>query len=161
MTATREVRYRDEEYNVLIHLRQARVIEGMKRGQIIQERLGAETVKTVAEGEGAPVPTLDTLTSRLVSFYTYPACIAATTSVDNLKSYTGADGKKHPFTDGKELAADIPFDEFLELPEALVVLWEEAALELNPHWMPRFQPKVAAEEESEEPRAEDDIVPDD
>lgn len=162
MTVVREVRYRDEEYNVIIHLRQARVIEGMRRGQIIQERLGRETVKAVAEGGEtpltAPTPTLDTLTHRLVSFYTYPACIAATTAIDNLKSYTDTSGKEHPFTSDKELLADIPFEEFLELPEALVVMWEEAAYELNPHWGPQFNLRPKAKE-SEEPRAEGDTLP--
>lgn len=147
----RTVRYRDKNYNVLIRLRQARVVEGIKRSTIIQENLGRETVKAAAEGEDALQLTVEGISHRVVAIYTYPACIAATVAVENLETYTGADGEEHPFTNGLELKADLSLEEFLELPEALVLMWEGAAYELNPHWAPRLVPREDEEGKDKEP----------
>lgn len=155
--ATREVRYRDEEYNVIIHLRQARVVEGMKRTQIIQDNLERAVLEAKARGEDPPEPTVENLALRVLRFYTYPACIAAVTSIENPKSYTGADDKSHPFVNGKELMPEMTLEEFFELPEAMVLIWEEAAYELNPHWVPQFRP---VEPKEEEKPAEDEALPD-
>ncbi|NIO10535.1 MAG: hypothetical protein GTO40_22015, partial [Deltaproteobacteria bacterium] len=32
---------------------------------------------------------------------------------------------------------DLTFEEWLELPDALVISWENAVYELNPHWLPK------------------------
>ncbi len=151
--ATREVRYRDEEYNVIIHLRQARVVEGMKRTQIIQDNLELATIEAKAKGEDLPEPTVQNLAIRVIRFFTYPACLAATASIENPKSYTDADDKSHPFV-GKKLVPEVTLEEFMELPEAMVLMWEEAAYELNPHWVPQLRPVEPKEEEKEEPKEE-------
>jgi hypothetical protein len=39
----------------------------------------------------------------------------------------------------------ITFEEFMSLPEELGIKWEEAAAELNPHWVPKPDPQTMAE----------------
>ena len=73
-------------------------------------------VRTRLRIEGRGVEDRD-LDSRLLLMYTYPDLIAATVS---------AEGVSWP----------LEFDDFLALPERLVIQWEQAVYELNAHWLP-------------------------
>lgn len=66
---------------------------------------------------------------KILAVFTYPDLIAGTLSVVGL---------------------DWPpsFDAFLELPEQMIVPWENAVYELNPHWLPEAA-------EPGEPKADD------
>jgi hypothetical protein len=55
---------------------------------------------------------------KILSFFTYPDLMAVVTD-----------------TEGFDLWP-ISFELFLELPDRLVGLWEEAVYRLNPHWQP-------------------------
>lgn len=149
------VTYQDDEYDVLITVRAARVKDGIRRSLIINEQLGtnlgeevdrlAAVAKKVEEEkkkkeEETPTVTVPPLGPgelgiRLLRMYTYPACVCSVDKVENL------DPKK------EQLSADISVEDFLELPDALVFIWEEAAYELNPHWVPRLTPRTPKEEE--------------
>ena len=78
----------------------------VRRG-MIRTRLKAEAQQS---GETDP----DLLILRL---FTYPDLVASAIEIDGLD---------WPMT----------FDTFLDLPETLVIDWESAAYDLNPHWLP-------------------------
>ena len=44
-----------------------------------------------------------------------------------------------------KLVSDLTFEEWLELPEALVISWEKLVYELNPHWLPAKSGKVRSD----------------
>ena len=54
-------------------------------------------------------------------------------------------------SEGKKGFAHWPpsFEEFIELPEALVIEWEQIAYELNPHWQPGSHGDLDEQEEIE------------
>lgn len=83
--------------------------------------VGAATVRQGMERtqlrlEGRKVEESDTGLS-ILRLFTYPDLAAATVS---------ATGIPWPLT----------FEQFLELPDALVGQWEKAVYALNPHWLP-------------------------
>lgn len=104
------VDYKDDTYDVLITVRAARVIDGIRRTCIMAEQIGEP-----------------------VEAYLYPTCICSVDSIENRDP-----GKK-------QLSQYLTAEEFLELPEALVILWEEAAYRANPHWEPRLAPQTDKE----------------
>ena len=59
------------------------------------------------------------LDRRLLRLFSYPDVMAATLDVEGLDGWP------------------LDFDDFIQLPEELGARWEEAAYELNPHWVPR------------------------
>ena len=74
------------------------------------------------------IETLQDIDCRILRLYTYPDVIGATLEADGIPWPLG-------------------FDAFLELPDRLVVEWEEAVYELNPHWLPK--PAAQATEDAE------------
>jgi hypothetical protein len=56
----------------------------------------------------------------IAQIFTYPDLVAAAKSIE----IDGLDG-------------EITFEQFAALPEALVLQWEQAVYELNPHWLPQ------------------------
>ena len=70
---------------------------------------------------------------QILAMFTYPDILAGTLSVV---------GMDWPPT----------FEQFLELPEWLIVPWENAVYELNPHWLPQA-------DEPGEPKADGDKTP--
>lgn len=66
---------------------------------------------------------------QLLKRFTYPDLIAATTE---------ASGIPWPLS----------FDDYLHLPERLGLLWERAVYDLNPHWVPGWEERVAAEKKA-------------
>lgn len=140
------VEYRDDEFDVLITVRAARVKDGIRRTLIMNEQLSTNLGEEVArhveapkgeEGETLPLAPLGagTIGIRLLRMYTYPACVCSVDKIENL------DPTK------KELSPDISIEDFLELPDALVMIWEQAAYEANPHWLPRVKPLPGKESE--------------
>lgn len=74
-----------------------------------------------ADGENDP-------DRKLVRLFVYPDLIAAAKAIN----VSGIDG--------------VPtFDQFLQLPEALVAQWESATFDLNPHWLPSEPDEKKAE----------------
>ena len=61
------------------------------------------------------------------AFRALPDCLGATVEIRNL------DESK------QSLSAELSFDEFLDLPEALIQMWQEATYAVNPHWLPRLR----------------------
>lgn len=109
------VEYRDEMYSVLITVRAARVIDGIRRACIIAEQ---------------PTEPAETYLART---HTYAACVCSVESIEN------------PALGKRPLLPSITVEEFLELPEALVLLWVDAAYSVNQHWLPSPVPQTAEE----------------
>lgn len=134
------VRYRDDEYDVALKVKTASIAMGVKRSALLQaqhmilrEMDPLETVDGVdrVRPEIFPEWTLRTIT--------YPACVAGTTAVR-----FGENSKTFDHT-------KMTVEEFMELPERLVVEWQRNILELNPHWEPAYyrdeEEEVAAGED--------------
>jgi len=117
-----KIKYQDQDYHLEIVVGEARVIDGYKR-QIM--------LANTAENSPPPIggATQDAAMYILKAF-TYPNIVAGTRSVTNLDDA----GSKLP-----EDIDDLTFEELLELPERLIRIWEDAILELNPHWMPNVE----------------------
>lgn len=146
---TKVIAYEDGEYNVEIVVRKARLIDGIRRTVLIaQERaamLAAYGIKSKGDDDAAESEELRTAMPEGAESYlwvyrmhTYSPCIAATVEIRNLE---GA---------GMKLSKDISPEEFLELPEALVLLWENGTLEINSHWALRIPKKAEVGETPEE-----------
>jgi len=124
--------YDDDDFHVKITLSQATGLMGIRR--------------TVLSGQEADKPfslsaNVQERIDRIYRTVTYPACLASVVSIDYPEKSMG-------------LPEDMSADDFMHLPEALIVLWEKAALELNPHWVPEFMKTKEAElGESKEPSA--------
>jgi len=111
-----KVEYSDDSYDVVITVRQSSMKSSIKR-QVLQGKQAALLKQREEEGEPAP------LHYRYYALRTLPQLFGSTVEIVNAK-----DAKL-------KLPDEMDIDEFMELPEALVVLWEEAALGVNPHWM--------------------------
>lgn len=123
--------YEDERFHVEIKVRRVTVRQGLYRQKLYREAWQEEAEKQ----RGG---TMD-LEERLIHLMSYPTCLGATISVKNL----GDD-------DLEKLSQDITFEEFLDLPDALVTKWEELAYGANPHWLPTLPTAVGEEAEEEE-----------
>lgn len=146
---TKVIQYKDSEFNVEIVVRKARLIDGIRRTVLIaRERalmLAAygvkpkdDDAKETAELQAAAAMSGEESYLWVYRMHTYPPCVAATVEIKNLE---GAE---------VELSKDISPEDFLELPEALVMQWESGVLEINPHWIFRSAKEVKAGETPEE-----------
>jgi hypothetical protein len=148
--AVRTVEYQDEDHNVIITLRRASLLDGMERTLKIEgELLGR--LREEKEAEDREETPEEPTSVRFIKMYTYPNCVSCVSSIENVP--VDDDGTMPP----KLLspADEIPFEEFANLPEQLVLMWHEAALELNPHWVIALPgTREEAEGEAEEPGSE-------
>lgn len=113
-----KVEYSDDDYDVVITVRQASMKSSIKR-QVLRGKQAALLEQREKEGEPAPFH------YRYYALQTLPQLFGSTVEIVNAK------GAKLKLPD------EMGIDEFMELPEALVALWEEAALGVNPHWLPK------------------------
>ena len=130
---TRTVVYKDDSYDVEIDVRQAALGGGFRRTALRSRELAQSKKRDAPEGPEGYL-------AQWVAFRTLPDCLGATAEIRNL------DKEK------EQLSSEMNLEEFLALPEALVIVWEQAVYECNPHWMPL--PKE--EEESGEAPEPDD-----
>ena len=113
----RTVVYKDDDYDVEIVVRQAALSAGFRRTALQSREMARLKEKDKVEGaEGYLV--------QWAAFRTLPDCLCASVEVRNL------DKEK------TQLSSEMDLDQFLSLPEALVIVWEQAVYECNPHWMP-------------------------
>lgn len=70
----------------------------------------------------------------LLRRFTWPDLVASTVEGE-IEIENGGAVKVRP-------VFDLTFEEWLELPEALVISWETAVYELNPHWLPGQEGKA-------------------
>jgi len=110
---------------------EATVLQGMKR-----QMLQSEALAIIQKEDGTrKVPDEpDALGLYLLKRYTWPNCIAATVKSSKALNHM-----------------ELTFERFCQLPERFVAKWEQAVLELNPHW--RLQGDTE-EEEAEEKKDE-------
>ena len=116
---TKEVVYKDVEYDLIITVGKADVRMGIRRAVL-------GDAQSIALG---PVPkdrdlTREELELRFLRLATYPMCLAGTVKVQ------AAPGTK-PFD-----PTNMTVDQFLALPEELVAAWGNEVALLNKHWWP-------------------------
>lgn len=122
-----KVTYADGEYDVVISIRQATVLDGMRR--------------SILEVEAAADP-LDLVEEKYIGYLrfmvseAYPTCMAAVEKFEN-----GENAEK-------KLSKDMSFEDFANLPDALFQEWQKVAYRLNPHWVYR-KPETKEGEEQE------------
>jgi len=109
---TKEIVYKDDQYNVTLTVKQATVLDGMTRSVLIAQMFAQPIDENITEEKAR--------FRRVLLLHTYPACIAAT-------DFKNGKAKK-------KLTAEIASEDFLRLPDSLVYEWEKAVFELNPHW---------------------------
>lgn len=107
------IEYKEGKIEAHITVRKASVLDGMRRGQLIEQAIQQPDEDPLRQ------------TARIVI---YPEIISATLTADIYK-------------DGVELPWPLPFDELIALPEDLVNPWLEAVYELNPAWSEQFTPE--------------------
>lgn len=120
---TREIVYRDDQYNVTIYVKSATVLDGIQHSVYTLEAQDY-FFSWQHKNEGASV--LERNYMYIMCVLTYPAVRAATDKITNHRE----EGKTY-----KQLRVPTSVDAFLKLPDTLVRLWSEAAFEVNPHWM--------------------------
>ncbi len=127
------IEYKDDDYDVIISVQQADVRAGIARSTILNAQILASR-KQREEHPDKPVSVME----RAIATLTYPVCIASTTEIVN----------NEPKTPKQLRLQRLTLDKFLALPDALALIWEEASLEVNPHWVPKL---AAPEGEEKEP----------
>lgn len=142
--------YEDNDYDVSITVTAATVLVGSRRASIIGQQHTALAMllwgkKTDTDGKLVDeyIGNDENFSKYLIRTNTYPACIAGTVKIENLLDSEGPGGEKIG------LNLDITPEDFMELPEELVVTWLEAIYELNPHWAPTPAPGTAPAEQIE------------
>lgn len=125
----KEIKYKDEEYDVAIFVRRATLLDGMERSVMIASALRARGVELgdVEAPEEDAAPSIE-VSKSFLELYTFPNCVACTSEVRNAKEAS----KLVPPVE------DLTFEEFINLPEQLAMMWVEAAVELNPRWAVGF-----------------------
>ena len=138
---TAKVAYADDNYDIVISLRQATVLDGMRRAildvEARSEALGLALATDEASTEVDAVPEKWAGYLNFMVTEAYPSCVACIESIEN------ADGAE------KTLSKDITFAEFAGLPDALFQEWQKAAYKLNPHWV--YQSPETKKGEASEP----------
>jgi len=148
--------YEDNDYDVSITVTAATVLVGSRRASIIGQQHTALAMllwgkKTDTDGKLVDeyIGNDENFSKYLIRTNTYPACIAGTVKIENLfgdaEEYVAGRGEQAPL----QLSLDITPEDFMELPEELVVTWLEAIYELNPHWAPTPAPGTAPAEQIE------------
>lgn len=122
-----KVEYSDDSYDVVITVRQTSLAASFKR-QALYVKQAAEILKK--EKEGGTV----SIYERYAALRTLPELYGATVEIVNAK-----DAKL-------KLPEEMGLDDFVQLPEALIILWERATYEVNPQWMTRQVDDESGEE---------------
>ena len=124
-----KVTYADDVYDVVLSIRQATVLDGMRRS-ILEIEATAESLELdlVEEKHAGYL--------RFMVSEVYPSCMASIESIEN-----GEDAEK-------KLSKDMSFSEFAGLPHALFDQWQEVSYKLNPHWR-YVKPETKKGEEKE------------
>jgi len=134
-----KVAYRDDGYDVVISVRRATVLDGMRKA-ILDVEAQSEIMGVTSESAPTEVDAVPEKWSGYLRFMVseaYPCCIAAIEKIENAE-----DAKK-------VLSKDMTFNEFAALPDALFQQWQKAVYELNPHWV--YQSPETKEGEESEP----------
>jgi len=140
---TLKVSYRDDEYDLVLTVRQATILDGMRKA-ILDLEASSEIIKTETKDTPTEVDAIPEKWSGYLRFMVseaYPCCVAAIESIENAE-----DAKKI-------LSKDMTFNEFADLPDALFQQWRKAVYKLNPHWIYK-EPETKKGEENEPANSE-------
>lgn len=130
-----EVVWENDREKITLRLTEANVIRGIRRSRIVNDMRDA--ISADAEDESPEGVEKMSFEEKLVRIYSYPTCIGSIVEAT-------VEAKIDPETSEPfELEAldlvDLSFEQFAGLPESLAVVWEEASVKLNPHWLPQGQ----------------------
>jgi len=126
---TKVIQFKDDEYDVTLTVRSATVLDGMTRSVLIAQIFAQPFDASKAE--------IKARLRRVLLIHTHPACIAVT-------DFENREAKK-------VLDATLTSEDFLGLPEVLVLEWEHVVFELNPHWEAERSSKKETKGEAAEP----------
>lgn len=126
---TKVIQFKDDEYDVTLTVRSATVLDGMTRSVLIAQIFAQPFDASKAE--------IKARLRRVLLIHTHPACIAVT-------DFENREAKK-------VLDATLTSEDFLGLPEVLVLEWENVVFELNPHWEAERSSKKETKGEAAEP----------
>jgi len=115
------VEYVNDDYDVELVVREATTADAFRKGALARK---FATELGINLGEAGGVKGIELMRVHVATRF-LPECISATVEVKN------RDKEK------TQLKLDLTVDDFLALPEALVMLWQEAMYALNPHWFPK------------------------
>ena len=113
MLQTSQIEYKDLYYDVTITVKQGTFADGMKKAGLQGEALLAGAGADLGFGENLGL---------LIAYHVRPSCLAALVNVENRGELS--------------VKPDPTIEEFMEYPDALITMWQEAVWELNPHWSP-------------------------
>jgi len=133
---TRTVAYESGETKIVLEVREATALTGMKRALLrgradayLQALSGESDEESSAENNSA----LDVMAATLMARVVYPDLVACVVSAEGLD------------------VATLDIAGFCDLPDSLVDAWEAAVYDLNPHWLPRSD-EEETEGEKKEPQ---------
>jgi hypothetical protein len=124
--------YTDDMFDVRVTVTQASRALGIKKAAIADGAMQSL-------GEPDVLSPIETLIIRFTGSAIYPSCAAATTNIENGDAAV------------QKLKLPMTYREFLDLPDKLVEMWEQAVFALNPHWVP-----FSEQGEKKEPRRTED-----
>ncbi len=138
----RSVTYESGDVKIALIVSEASALTGMKRA-LLRGRASAylDSLNNAADEDNADdsraLSPLDLSAITLMARIVYPDLISAVVEADGL-----------------DLAMSV--DDFCNLPDSLVDIWEVAVYQLNPHWLPSQSDdtEVGEEEEKKEPASE-------
>lgn len=107
------LRYQADGMDVTLQIARANGSIGTYRTLLMQKANEAET-------DHVPAPDdLYALGNYLTHLFVYPSLIAAVVSAKGLPHWP------------------LPFEEYMQMPEGLLMAWEAKVWEMNPHWQPK------------------------
>lgn len=118
MLKTREVVWENDRVIVTLVVKEASTYVGIRRARLMSD------VQNLASWKDEKM----SIEERVVRQITYTACAAALVSA-NVAPKDGI-----TLDDSEKITTEISVEEFLNLPESLVVRWNDAVLAVNPHW---------------------------
>jgi len=122
---TSVVEYKDDDYDVQLTVRQCTLEQGMKRTSLRVEQELALKKRGEQKGVGA-ANSAALLQRQWLALRTYPDLLASTVEISG----------KHL----GDLSVDMAFEQFMQLPEALVMVWEQAVYRVNPQYVLTVKP---------------------
>jgi hypothetical protein len=131
---TQKVLYKDEEYDLELTVRQATVADGMERSVRLAQLHGSRATK--AQDTAKLQENLKDRMHYLLLLQMYPACMAVTDIVSR---------------GSIKVTAEMSPEEFMQLPDKLVVDWERVVFALNEHWVMRRSEESDEKGEGKEP----------
>ena len=134
MNDTIIVKYENDGEAVSLTIGRANVLMAARKSVLLFE--ADKMIKAAKEAETPLPPEISLLRS-----FTYPDDISALLKSEGKLTVCGADGNPKII----DFSKPITFEDFCLLPSEILLEWEKAVYELNPHWYPTLPEKDVKE----------------